>query len=229
MSRVILIYGQSGAGKTTSCRNLDPKSTLYIDCDGKGLSWQGWRKAFNAANKNYVRTTKIKPSDVKDRAQNSVQELLSQAEGQSHIKVIVVDGINTLMLIDEFRRMRSPNFQGWVELATSVYGLFRQALSMRDDLTVVFIGHAQILRADDGTELETRLKTSGRKLEKIVLEGECHAVLRANAIGSEHFFEVHANNSTAKTPLGAYPPEQLTVPNDLAAVLSRLDQFEKGE
>ena len=60
MSRVILIYGQSGAGKTTSCRNLDPKSTLYIDCDGKGLSWQGWRKSFNAANKNYVRTTKIK-------------------------------------------------------------------------------------------------------------------------------------------------------------------------
>lgn len=228
MARVILIYGQSGAGKTTSCRNLDPASTLYIDCDGKGLSWQGWQKQY-VVGKNYVRTTKIKPSDAKDRAQNSVQELLAQADGKATIKTVVVDGINTLMLIDEFRRMRSPNFQGWVELATSVYGLFRQALSMRDGLTVVFIGHAQIIRAEDGSEIETRLKTSGRKLEKIVLEGECHAVLRANAIGSEHFFEVHANNSTAKTPLGAYPPDQLTVPNDLAAVLARLDQFDRGE
>lgn len=38
MSRVICIAGESGSGKTTSMRNLDPKSTYYIDADKKGLS-----------------------------------------------------------------------------------------------------------------------------------------------------------------------------------------------
>ena len=44
MAKVIGIIGESGSGKTTSCRNLDPKTTYYIDCDKKGLSWKGWRK-----------------------------------------------------------------------------------------------------------------------------------------------------------------------------------------
>ena len=42
MSHVICIAGESGTGKTTSMRNLDPNTTLYIDCDKKGLSWKGW-------------------------------------------------------------------------------------------------------------------------------------------------------------------------------------------
>ena len=44
MSKVIAIMGESGAGKTTSMRNLDPTTTFYIDCDKKGLSWKGWKK-----------------------------------------------------------------------------------------------------------------------------------------------------------------------------------------
>ena len=53
MSKVICIAGESGSGKTTSMRNLDPKTTYYIDADGKGLSWKGWRKQYSQENKNY--------------------------------------------------------------------------------------------------------------------------------------------------------------------------------
>ena len=38
MAKVICIMGESGSGKTTSCRNLDPTTTYYIDADRKGLS-----------------------------------------------------------------------------------------------------------------------------------------------------------------------------------------------
>ena len=54
MSKVICIMGESGSGKTTSMRNLDPKTTYYIDADKKGLSWKGWRKQYNKGNKNYL-------------------------------------------------------------------------------------------------------------------------------------------------------------------------------
>ena len=56
MSKVICIAGESGSGKTTSMRNLDPKTTLYIDCDKKGLSWKGWKQQYNTENKNYIKT-----------------------------------------------------------------------------------------------------------------------------------------------------------------------------
>ena len=35
MAKAICIIGESGAGKTTSLRNLDPKETYYIDADKK--------------------------------------------------------------------------------------------------------------------------------------------------------------------------------------------------
>lgn len=54
MSKVICIMGESGSGKTTSMRNLDPKSTYYIDADKKGLSWKGWRKQYNKENAETV-------------------------------------------------------------------------------------------------------------------------------------------------------------------------------
>ena len=39
MSRVVGVMGESGAGKTTAMRNLDPKKAFYIDSDKKGLNW----------------------------------------------------------------------------------------------------------------------------------------------------------------------------------------------
>ena len=56
MARIIGIMGESGSGKTTSMRNLDPKTTMYLDCDKKGLSWKGWRESYNKVNKNYIVT-----------------------------------------------------------------------------------------------------------------------------------------------------------------------------
>ena len=54
MSKVIAIMGESGAGKTTSMRNLDPATTFYIDCDKKGLSWKGWKEQY-IEGKNYFK------------------------------------------------------------------------------------------------------------------------------------------------------------------------------
>ena len=50
-----MIIGPSGSGKTTSLEKLDPNQTFYIDADGKGLRWKGWRKQYNKEKKNYFR------------------------------------------------------------------------------------------------------------------------------------------------------------------------------
>lgn len=131
MSHVVCIAGESGTGKTTSMRNLDPQTTLYIDCDKKGLSWKGWKKDFNKQNKNYL---------VTDFPQVALQALrkVNEQENMKHIKVIVVDTINGLMVADEMRRAKEKGYDKWQDLAQSIYDLIDYSLTMRDDVTIVF-------------------------------------------------------------------------------------------
>ena len=56
MSKTIAIMGISGSGKSSSIRTLDPETTFYIDADGKGLTWKGWKEQYNKEKGNYFKT-----------------------------------------------------------------------------------------------------------------------------------------------------------------------------
>jgi predicted transcriptional regulator len=97
MATIIGIMGESGSGKTTSMRNLDPKTTYYFDCDKKGLSWRGWKGQYNSESKNYRCTDK----------QGDVLSILQGInEKCPHIKTVVIDTLNGIMVADEMRRSK---------------------------------------------------------------------------------------------------------------------------
>ena len=52
MAKVIGVIGESGAGKTTSLRNLDPQTTFYIDCDKKRIELERMEKAIQRRRKS---------------------------------------------------------------------------------------------------------------------------------------------------------------------------------
>lgn len=213
MSRVICIAGESGSGKTTSMRNLDPKSTYYIDADKKGLSWKGWRKAYNKENKNYIRC---------DDANIVRMYIRKLAESQPHIKVIVVDTINGLMVADEMRRSKEKGYDKWVDLAACVWDLVCECYDYRDDLTIVFTAHTQTDHDENGY-MFTRIKTSGKKLDKIVLESKFTTVLLSKCVDGRYLFETQARNSTAKSPMGAF--DTFEIENDIVEVIKALEEF----
>lgn len=213
MAKVIAVMGESGSGKTTSCRNLPPGETYYIDCDGKGLSWKGWRNQYNKESKNYKRT---------DDAE-TVKKLLDNIDEKCpQIKYVVVDTINGIMVGDEMRRVKEKGYDKWQDLAVSVFNIVNDANGYRDDLTVIFMAHSETDRDDDGY-IFTRIKTSGRKLNKIVLESKFTTVLLAKCINGEYIFETKTQNSTVKTPMGAF--DTSTIPNDIMAVIAALEDF----
>lgn len=215
MSKVICIAGESGSGKTTSMRNLDPETTMYIDCDKKGLSWKGWRSQYNRDKKNYLKT---------DFPQVALQALkkIDKEEQYKHIRVVVVDTINGLMIADEMRRCKEKGYDKWQDLAQSIYDLIDYALTMRDDVTIIFVAHTQTDHDDNGY-MFTRIKTSGRKLDKITLESKFSTVLLSKCVDGKFLFETQANFSTAKTPMGAF--EEKEIDNDIVQVMKALEEY----
>lgn len=215
MANVVGIMGDSGSGKTTAFRNIDPKTTLYVDCDKKGLSWKGWKKDFNAENKNYVITDS--PAMALD-----ILMKVSKMKEFSHIKAIVFDTINGLMVADEMRRSKEKGYDKWQDLAVCIYNLVDYALVARSDLTVFFIAHTQT-EMDDSGYMFTHIKTSGRKLDKIVLESKFSTVLLAKCVDGRYVFETQSNRSTAKSPLGLFETKEID--NDVNIVLKALEEF----
>ena len=215
MAKVIGIMGESGSGKTTSMRNLDPKDTFYIDCDKKGLSWKGWKDQYNTEKKNYIKT------DTVDLVRLCLKKLNTE-DSMKHFKVCVIDTLNGIMVADEVARMRDKGYDKWVDLAQCVWELLDGLYSLRDDLTVIVVCHSQTQTEDDGFRW-TRIKTSGKKLDKLNIESKLTTVLHAVVKDGEYVFMTKADNSTCKTPLGAF--EEKEIPNDIVKVLEALKDY----
>ena len=215
MAKVIGIMGESGSGKTTSMRDLDPATTFYIDCDKKGLSWKGWKNQYSFEKHNYMATDQI--STVAQ-----LLEKISSQENMKHIKVVVIDTLNGLMVADEVRRMKEKGYDKWQDLAQCVWELLDSLYTFRDDLTIIVVCHSQTQKEDDGYTF-TRIKTSGKKLDKLSIETKLTTVLYAVAKDGDYVFKTHADNSTCKTPLGAFEADE--IPNNIVDVLKALEEY----
>ena len=215
MSKSICIMGISGSGKTTSMRNLDPETTFYIDCDMKGLSWKGWRDQYNEERRNYLCT------DEPEKIQQSMKAIHSN-EKYAGIKTIVIDTINGIMIAEEMRHVKDKGYDKWMSLAAYVWTIIQMSNRLRDDLTVIMTAHSETV-SDDNGYLETRIKTSGRKLEKMVPESQFNTVLLADYVDGRYVFHTRSEHSTCKSPMGAFETE--LIDNDIVEVLKALEDF----
>lgn len=219
MSLVICIAGESGSGKTTSLRNLDPTTTFIIDSDRKGLSWRGWKKQYNKEQCNYIQTSDIEKISKMIRR-------IEMEEKFKHVKTLVIDTLNTIMVDDEMKRSKEKGYDKWVDLAACIWDLIASVNLLREDLTVVCLAHTQTERDESGY-MFTRIKTNGKKLDKLCLESKFTTVLLAKCVNGKYVFETNSKNSTAKSPMGAF--ENFEIENDIAKVIETLRTYEEGE
>ena len=210
MAKMLLIMGEPASGKTVSLRNIPKNELYYIDCDKKGLNYKGWKNDFNEEKKNYFRS---------NDGEMIIKCMQGISEKREDIKYIAIDTINSIMIADEMRRSKDKNFDKWVDLASCIFNLINIVPDLRDDLTVIFIGHTQ---TDD--EGFTRLLTNGKKLNKIGLEKYFDTVLIAKNNDGKYVFETTSPNSTARVPMGSYENEQY-IENDLYEIIKELKEY----
>ena len=218
MSKVIGVMGESGSGKTTAMRNLPPKETFYIDCDKKGLNWKGWRKQYSVDNKNYFATDSFSTC-------KTLMEKVDKSENFRNIKYLVIDTINGMMVAEEMRILAmqgGDKRSAWTDLASNGWDIINKALTLREDLTVIILCHSETISDDNGI-VKTRIKTNGRKLEKLVLESKMTTVVWAVRQDGKYKFILSADGSTCKVPLGAFQTDECE--NDIMIVIKALEDY----
>lgn len=210
--------GESGSGKTTAMRNLPPEETFYFDCDKKGLNWKGWKSQYSVDKKNYYKSDSF-------TIVSGIMRKINEQEQFKRIKYVVIDTLNGLMVAEEMRilAMQSGDKRSaWSDLAQNGWSIINQALDMREDLTVIILCHSETISDDNGI-IRTRIKTNGRKLEKLVLESKMTTVIWAVRQDGKYKFILSADGSTCKVPLGAFHEDECE--NDIMLVIKALEEY----
>ena len=226
MSRCILVYGQPASGKSFAIRTLDPETTVVIDADNKGeLPWRGYRKSYNADHGNFFK------ADSLDKVFRSIKNIGSAdaSEKWKKFRVLVIDGFNRAMISEELNyddvNKTNNNFEKFAELAKKVTKIISVAQGLRDDLTVIFTAHVETADPYVINDVD-KLFTPGKMLKnKIKLESMFNYVFYAKAFDGEFFFETTPNKSTARSPYECFEPK---IPNDYAAIIKTIEEFEEG-
>lgn len=206
MSIATLIIGESGTGKSTSMRNLDPQETLLIQAVKKPLPFRS--KEWKPVVKGEGGTVFVTDESAK----------IVAAMERTDKDIIVIDDFQ-YVLANEFMRRVTDNetgnsaFAKYNEIARHAWDVLMKATSLPDHKRVYILSHTS---TDDFGK--TKIKTIGKLLdEKIVLEGLVTIVLRTLKVNDQYVFTTkNSGSDTVKSPMGLFESEHIE--NDLLAV-----------
>lgn len=227
-AETLLILGDSGCGKSSALRNLDPKETFIISTTSKPLPWRGWKKMY----------TKFDPKANPDgnwyqtsKSSNILTIIKYINAKRPEIRNIIIDDVQYTMSFEFLDRRKETGFQKFSDIGGDFTDLLRSADNLRDGTKLIFTGHAE--NVGDAMNPHWTLKTIGKLVsEKITPEGLFTYVFYAMAQPSDDKMEYKFLTNTdgehvAKTPLGMF--KDMYVDNDLAEIIKIIDAYNEGE
>lgn len=225
MAEMIAIVGESGTGKTTSIRNLEPKETFIISTTGKRPGIPGAAKKYPAfkvedgkASGNFYTTTSI----------DNIAKILKIVDKMPHIKVVVLDDFQYVMGFEAMDRAKEKGYEKFTEMAQHAYQVLKSGMNMRDDLYFVVSTHSE--NVGDRVTPYYKIKTLGKMLDSVItLEGLFTYVFFTTVVPDENekmsykFITNTDGTCTAKSPMGLF--DDLYIDNDLNMLINRIKEY----
>jgi hypothetical protein len=202
MSTAIMVIGESGTGKSTSLRNLNPQEVLLIQAVHKPLPFRS--KDWTPANKQNPGGSVIHS----DTAATIIQMMQRTKK-----PIIVIDDFQYILANAFMRRSAETGFQKFTDIAKDAWDILMAASGQSSEKRIYILAHST---TDDSGK--TKAKTIGKLLdEKITIEGLLTIVLRTAVINGQYLFLTQNNGSdTTKSPISMFESEHIE--NDLAQV-----------
>jgi len=219
-SKFIGIVGQTGTGKSTSIKHLDPKETYIINVAKKELPFKGSEKLYNVENKNY--------KEVDDA--NEITRLLKNiSEKAPHIKNIVIEDSNYIMGFNIVSKATEVGYTKFSLMAKDMVDLFRESRKLREDITVFYLTHPETIE-DGGDIVGYKIKTAGKLIDnQVLLEGLMTVCLytyvdeNKDGTASYHFITNRFKKMPAKSPDGMFA--EVKIPNNLQLVVDTVKAY----
>ena len=229
-AETIAIVGESGTGKSTSLRNLNPETTFIISTTGKPLPFRAWKKKYipikiegkNVSGNYYV-------SSKWDQILKILQIIDKM---MPHIKQVIIDDFQYVLSYEFVDRATEVGYTKFSELAQHAMEILRYSEKMSDDCKMIFLTHSE--NVGDNVNPKYVIKTVGKLLsEKVTLEGLFTYIFftKVNEGDSGRMeYKLITNNDgscVAKTSLGMF--EDLEIDNDLDEIIKVIDAYNEGE
>ena len=224
----LCIYGDSGSGKSTSLRNMNPEETFIISTTGKPLPFPKWRKKY-IPFKIDKETKEITGNYYVSSNSEQILKILKIINTKMpHIKTVVIDDVQYIMSYEFVDRATEVGYSRFSEIAQHMMDILRYAEQMRDDCTMCFLTHSENV----GTEIDPKyvIKTIGKLLsEKVTLEGLFTYIFFTKVEEGDDGkmqYKLITNNDgkcLAKTPMGMF--EELEIDNDLNEILKIIKEY----
>ena len=218
-SKLIGIVGETGTGKSTAIKHLNPEETYIINVAKKELPFKGSEKLYNAENKNY--------KEVDDPVE--VTRLLKTlSEKAPHIKNIVIEDSNYLMGFRMVDKATETGFTKFSVMAKDMVDMFRTARRLRDDLVIFYFSHPETIE-DSGEIIGYKIKTAGKLIDnQVLLEGLLTVCLYTDVEDTKDganysFLTNRYRKRPAKSPDGMF--DKVKIPNNLQVVKDAIIEY----
>ncbi len=211
MSNLIVILGESGTGKSTSMRNLNPKETFIINVLSKPLPFKGYKKNYSFEKKNYFES---------DKTGEIITYLNAINERRPDIKTVIIDDYSFLMNNEFMRRAREKGYDKFTEMGCNAFEIMEFCKKQRPDLYCYIMCHTEKDHAGI-----IKPKTVGKMTGDYVGIAERVAIVfHTQVVDRQYkFLTQHDGISVAKTPQGMF--DEMHIDNDLQAIRAIIDDY----
>lgn len=216
MSTMALILGESGTGKSTSIRTLNPSETFIINVIGKPLPFRGAAAKYKPLSSDGLTGNYYASDDI-----STIKRVINLVNNKRlDIKNLIIDDFGYTISNSFMRKANQRGYEKFVDIGRDMFDVLDLISNIRGDLFCFVMMHVE-----NDVNGKSKPKTVGKMIDQyICIEGKFTTCL--HTIVNDGIYQFITNNDNvhmAKSPLGMF--DSLCIDNDLQVVRDKMQHY----